>query len=259
MHKPANKLEQLFAKKQNNILNIYLTAGFPDKNWTNSVLSLDAAGVDIIEIGMPYSDPLADGPTIQESSSIALQQGMNPKRMFAELAAIKNELKAAIVLMGYYNQILQYGIEKFALDCKASGVDGLIIPDLPLSRYEEETQGIFEKHDIRICFLIGPESAAAHIRKADEMSKGFLYVVSQHGITGQRNNMSAQQQNYYRKLDEMKLKSPRLIGFGISDRETFLQACAHANGAIIGSAFIKHLSKNTSNAHIAAFVQNLQL
>ncbi|NJK82472.1 MAG: tryptophan synthase subunit alpha, partial [Saprospiraceae bacterium] len=231
-----NRLQQLFAKKQKNVLNIYFTAGFPSLNDTESiVLSLANAGVDLIEIGIPYSDPLADGPTIQQSGQKALENGMTLPILFQQLAIIRPQTEVPLVLMGYFNQVMQYGEKAFIEKCAEIGIDGLILPDLPLLEYETYYRTWIEETGIAINFLITPQTTEERIRKVDELSKGFIYMVSNSSITGAKTDISEKQLTYFNRINAMQLKHPRLIGFGISNHETFKTACAYANGAIIGS------------------------
>ena len=240
-----NRLTQLFKHKKNNILNVYFTAGYPKRTDTEGVIAaLDKAGVDLIELGMPYSDPLADGPTIQESGSKALDNGMNLNLLFEQIKSARKTTQIPLILMGYYNQVMQFGDDKFFEKCAEVGVDGLILPDLPLPVYEEKYQKQLADLNIKISFLITPQTPTERIRKIDKLTTGFVYVVSSYAITGSTTGISAEQIAYFKRIEAMKLKNPRLIGFGISDRTTFDIACAHANGAIIGSAFIKALGRS---------------
>lgn len=240
-----DRFTQLFAEKTANILNIYTTAGYPELNSTEEVvLRLIGAGADIIELGMPYSDPLADGTTIQQSSKIALDNGMTLDTLFAQASNIRENTSTPIVLMGYLNQMLQYGEEKFLATAQASGIDALIIPDLPMDIYEENYQSMFVSHEIGIAFLVTPETADDRIKQADRLSNAFLYVVSQSKVTGGSSDLSTDQVEYFKRLDAMSLTTPRLIGFGIHDAQTFQQACQYGHGAIIGSAFIRHLGEH---------------
>jgi len=255
-----SRLEKLFNKKQNNILNIYFTAGYPNLHDTKKVfLSLDDAGADIIEIGMPYSDPLADGPTIQQSGQVALKNGMTLSILFDQLKNIRETSDLPIVLMGYFNQVMQYGEEAFFKKCKESGVDALILPDLPLDIYESDYQNLLEKYSLDIVFLITPQTSEERIRKIDELSTGFVYMVSSSSITGAKTGISQSQIEYFERIKAMNLKNPKLIGFGISNHETFSTACQYANGAIIGSAFIKALSKGNNIEETCSDFVNLVL
>lgn len=237
-----NRLTKLFSDKERNILNIYFTAGFPNLDDTGTIIkSLASAGADLIELGMPYSDPLADGETIQQSSSKALMNGMQLDILFEQIKEVRTETEIPIMLMGYYNQLIQYGSDKFFDRCKESGVDGLIIPDIPMDYYEQNTKSSLESRDLLMTFLVTPETSDERIQQADRLSSAFLYVVSKSSITGGTNELSTNQEDYFKRLDGLELKSPRLIGFGIHNAETFTKACKNANGAIIGSAFIRML------------------
>lgn len=239
-----NRLTKLFSEKQSDILNIYFTAGHPKLDSTVDIIqNLTHSGVDLIELGVPYSDPMADGETIQNSSSVALKNGMTLQILFDQVATSRKNSQVPIILMGYYNQMMQYGLERFLESCKESGVDGLIIPDLPMSIYKRDYQGLFEQYDLKIAFLITPETSDERILLADELSSAFIYVVSKSSITGSAGAIDQGQKEYFKRIDDLKLKTPRLIGFGIHDRQTYLTACANSSGAIIGSAFIRALSK----------------
>ncbi|WP_317132370.1 tryptophan synthase subunit alpha [Ginsengibacter hankyongi] len=256
-----NRIKKLFSDKKKNIVSIYFTAGFPELNDTNTILNvLQKHGADLIEIGMPYSDPLADGPVIQHSSMKALQNGMSIKLLFDQLNKYSNSpsgVKAPLILMGYLNPVLQYGIEKFCSDAHKAGIDGIILPDLPLHEYEIEYKNIFEKYKLDFIFLITPETSEKRIRKIDALSKGFIYAVSSSSITGSDKDMSAQEE-YFQRLRDMKLNNPILIGFGIKDNKTFLQACKHAAGAIIGTAYIKAIeNSNDIEADTEKFLNSI--
>ncbi len=238
-----NRIQQLFRQKSGDILNIYFTAGYPNLNDTESiVLDLEREGVDIIEIGMPYSDPLADGPTIQESGTQALKNGMTLPLLFEQIARVRAHSNIPLILMGYFNQVMQYGEEAFIQKCMEVGIDGVILPDLPLFEYESSYKHLFEKYDLGISFLITPQTSEERIRKVDELTRGFIYMVSNASITGAKKGISEKQIAYFERIHRLNLKNPKLIGFGISNNETFSTACQYANGAIIGSAFIKALA-----------------
>jgi len=237
-----NRITELFQRKPHEILNIYFTAGYPNLDDTASIVqALERSGADMVEIGMPYSDPLADGPTIQASSSRALTNGMNLPLLFEQLENLRPRTDLPIVLMGYLNPILQFGDEAFFRRCAELGVDSLIIPDLPMPDYEDHYRSLVEDLDLGFSFLITPQTSAERIRRVDELSRGFIYMVSNASITGAKNQISSAQIDYFRRIQRMDLRNPRLIGFGISSRETFTTACEFAQGAIIGSAFIKTL------------------
>ena len=238
-------IQQLFSEKKKNILSIYFTAGFPELNDTQKILAaLAANGANIIEIGMPYSDPLADGPVIQNSSMKALQNGMTIKMLFEQLKSNNDRIEVPLVLMGYLNPVLQYGFKKFCADASSVGVSGIILPDLPITEFETEYQKILKKYHLNFIFLITPETSEERIRKIDSLSEGFIYAVSSSSITGSDTNMNAQQ-SYFERISKMNLKNPVLIGFGIRDRATFGQACKFAAGAIIGTAYIKSIENAT--------------
>lgn len=242
-----NSFQKLFLK-QKNVLSIYFTAGFPQINDTGKILqSLQENGADMIEIGMPYSDPLADGPVIQQSSMLALHNGMTIKTLFNQLTDFhKNSADSPknvpLILMGYLNPVLQYGVEKFCIDAKNSGISGIILPDLPINEYEKEYKNIFEKNSLDFIFLITPETSEDRIRKIDSLSKGFIYAVSSSSITGKDADMKAQE-SYFERIKNMNLKNKIMIGFGIKDHQTFIKACDYAAGAIIGTAYIKAIEQ----------------
>jgi tryptophan synthase alpha chain len=239
-----NRIEGLFERKKKGILSVYFSAGYPQLEDTTRIIScLEESGADIVEIGMPFSDPIADGPTIQESNKIALDNGMSLKVLFDQLSDIRSKVSLPIILMGYINPVMQYGIEAFCKKCQMVGVDGLILPDLPMDEYLNHYKQIFEEHNLINVFLITPQTSEERIRLIDDVSKGFIYMVSSSSTTGSRGDISDEQLLYFTRIKEMNLKNPTLIGFGISDNSTFEQACNYAEGAIIGSAFIKALEK----------------
>ena len=239
-----NKINALFAKKQKEILSIYFTAGFPRiDDTTKIIMELQKAGIDSIEVGIPFSDPMADGPVIQDSGSIALRNGMNLKKLFEQLESIKDQVKIPLIMMGYLNPIMQYGFERFCIDCQKTGVSGIIIPDLPFKDYLDEYKPIAEKYDLKIIMLITPETSEERIRLIDENTDGFIYMVSSAATTGAQNNFDENKQKYFRRINTMSLRNPRLIGFGISNKATLQSAYENASGAIIGSKFISILNK----------------
>ena len=239
-----SRLNNLFQQKNNRILNVYCTAGYPTLQSTVNVMrSLQENGADLIELGMPYSDPLADGPVIQASGSKALQNGMTISTLFHQLKDFRKDITVPVVLMGYLNPLLQYGFEKFCAKAAETGVDGIIIPDIPMYEFETEYSTIIKKYGLDFIFLVTPETSEERIRKLDQLSTGFLYAVSSSSITGSDKDFSPVE-TYLHKLGEMKLKNPVLVGFGIKDKSTFDIACKYANGAIIGSAYIKALEAN---------------
>ena len=237
-----NRLTKWFENNRENLLTVYFTAGYPNLDDTETIIcSLAESGVNIIEIGIPYSDPLADGPVIQESGMAAIDGGMTLQVLFNQLTDIRTKTQVPLILMGYFNQLLQYGVDKFLDDCVKTGIDGLIIPDLPLMEYEQFYKDKLTQRNISISFLITPQTEESRIHKVDALSTGFIYVVSDSSITGMKTGISNHQISYFERIKSLQLKTPQLIGFGISDRESYLTASKYANGAIIGSAFIKHL------------------
>jgi len=239
-----NRINKLLAAKPKNILSVYYTAGFPKLNDTVSIAkSLEDAGADIIEIGIPFSDPVADGPVIQASNKVALDNGMNLKLLIEQVSEIRKQVKLPIILMGYINPVLQYGIEKFCKDASSAGVDGVILPDLPLFEYETEYKTLFEQPGLKNIFLISPTTSEDRIQKIDDASNSFIYAVSASSTTGAKNGFSLEQEDYFKRLQTLKLKNPFLIGFGISNNETFKKASDYSAGAIVGSAFIRLLSQ----------------
>ncbi len=255
-----NAINKLFQDKKKDILSVYFTAGFPTLNDTNTIISeLEKNGVDMIEIGMPFSDPLADGPTIQRSSEIALENGMTIKLLFQQLQNFRNVTsEIPLILMGYLNPVLQYGVEKFCKDASSLGISGLIIPDLPMQEYLDEYKSIFEKYNLKNIFLITPQTSEERIRLIDENSDGFIYMVSSASTTGKKNKIDDEQEKYFMRIANMKLKNPTIIGFGIHNHQTFSKACEYANGAIIGSAFIKAIDKSEDlKKDIGVFVNGI--
>ncbi len=241
----TNRIDQVFQEKNGNILSVYFTAGFPQLNDTVTIMqSLQEAGADIIEIGVPFSDPVADGPTIQNSDTVALANGMSLNLLFEQIKDIRKTVHIPLIMMGYLNPIMQYGIERFCQSCQSVGIDGLIIPDLPVQEYLDEYKEIFEARGLYNIFLISPQTSENRIRQIDAQSKGFIYMVSSASITGAKSGISEEQVAYFERVKNMQLNNPALIGFGISNHETFSKACAYASGAIIGSAFIKMLENS---------------
>lgn len=253
-----SRTKELFAVKKQNVLNIYCTAGFPELNSTVPVMKLlQQNGADIIELGMPYSDPLADGPVIQESSSQAIANGMTIKTLFEQLKDFRKEITIPVLLMGYMNPVLQYGFEQFCADAAAVGIDGLIIPDLPVYEFETEYGAIIKKYGLDFTFMVTPETPADRLHKLDELTSGFLYAVSSSATTG--NNAALHlQETYFASLQQAGLKSPFMIGFGIKDKASFQTASQYANGAIIGTAFIRSFDKNQPvEQTVKAFMQTV--
>lgn len=237
-----NRIDRLFGEKRNGILSVYFTAGYPQLDDTPKVIkALENRGVDLIEIGVPFSDPMADGPVIQASGARALDNGMSVKHLFGQLADIREEVSIPLVLMGYINPIIQFGFENYCAEAVKCGVDGLIIPDLPFAEYMESFKPMAEKHGLHIIMLITPETSEERIRLIDAHTSGFIYMVSTASVTGAKNSFGDESLAYFRRVNAMRLRNPRLIGFGISNKETFDAACREASGAIIGSKFISLL------------------
>ncbi len=252
-----NRINQKLAEDKK-LLSIYFTAGYPSLHDTKKVIQdLEKSGVDMIEIGLPFSDPLADGPTIQESSTAALKNGMTTKLLFEQLKDIRQSVEIPLIIMGYFNPMMQYGVEAFCAKCKEIGIDGLIIPDLPVAEYHEHYQETFEKYGLINVFLITPQTSDERIRFIDDVSNGFIYMVSSASTTGTKNTFGDEQQQYFDRIEALELKNPQIVGFGISNNETFTQATKTAKGAIIGSAFIKHLTHNGIDT-IGAFVRGIR-
>lgn len=238
-----SRIQNLFQHKKARVLNVYCTAGYPQLNDTvDVILTLEKNGADLIELGMPYSDPLADGPVIQASSTIALQNGMSIGVLFEQLQVLRSKTNIPIILMGYMNPVLQYGFERFCADAAALGIDGLILPDLPEYEYETIYRPIIKEHGLDFIFLVTPETSEERVKKLDSLSSGFLYAVSSSATTGNEKDFTLVEA-YLKKLQSMQLNNPVLVGFGIKDKTTFDSACRFANGAIIGSAYIKALEQ----------------
>lgn len=254
-----NKLTELFQQKNSDLLNVYCTAGYPAKDSTIKVLSaLQKNGVDMIEVGMPYSDPIADGPVIQQSNMQALENGMTIELLFTQLEEAKATIDTPIILMGYLNPVLQFGIEKFCKAAAEAGISGIILPDLPMHEYEEVYSAVFKKYNLSFIFLITPQTSAERIKKADKLSTGFLYAVSSSATTGTVGN-AEDKKAYFERISAMKLKNPLMIGFGINDRSSYEAACTFARGAIIGTAYIKALgSHDTIEYSTEAFLQTIR-
>lgn len=246
-----NRIDKLFNEKTTNILSVYFTAGYPNLDSTAGIIkALSDSGADMIEIGMPFSDPIADGPVIQQSNQNALRNGMNLKLLFQQLSNIRNEVKIPLLLMGYLNPVMQFGIEKFCSHCERVGIDGVILPDMPPLVYAEEYLNIFDKYNLFNILLITPQSSEERIAYIDKISRGFIYMVSSSSVTGSREGFSDDQMSYFKRVNEMKLENPCLIGFGISDQNTFMNACKYSRGGIIGSAFVKTLGKEGDSVEI---------
>ena len=254
-----NRLQNLFQTKKSNLLSIYYTAGYPELNTTVDIAeALEKAGADFLEIGFPYSDPVADGPTIQHSSETALQNGMTVHVLFEQLKDLRKRVSIPILLIGYVNPILQYGIEKFCKTAAEIGVDGIIVPDLPMYEYEALYSKYFLDNNLSNIFLVTPQTSAERIRKIDELSNSFIYLLSSSSITGGSLNVSTNIEDYYKRIKAMELNNPAIIGFGISNNATFTKACEYASGAIVGSAFVKLLAEDGYMEKIPAFVKGIR-
>lgn len=254
-----NRIKQTVQKDpQEKLLSIYFTAGYPQPEDTVPILQdLEKSGVDMVEIGLPFSDPLADGPTIQESSQVALKNGMTTRRLFEQLKDIRKTVSIPLLIMGYFNPILQYGVEKFCEKCQEAGIDGLIIPDLPLEEYTLHYKDTFKKYGLLPVFLITPQTSEERIRAIDAATEGFIYMVSSAGVTGSTGGIGNEHEAYFERVANMQLSSPLIVGFGIKDADSFRQATEKTKGAIIGSAFIKHLTAN-GTAKIAEFTSSIR-
>lgn len=252
-----NRIDQKF-RENKKLLSIYFSAGFPNLDDTVPILKkLQTAGVDMVEIGLPFSDPLADGPTIQASSSQAILNGMTTEKLFSQLEGIRKHIKIPLVLMGYFNPMMQYGIEKFCSRCETIGIDGIIIPDLPVDVYHENYKALFDKHGLYNMFLITPQTSEARIKYIDKVSNGFIYMVSSASVTGAKSTFGNTQTEYFKRIATLKLKTPTVIGFGISNQETYKIACDQSKGAIIGSAFIQFLEKE-GEEKIGSFIKSIR-
>jgi len=256
----VNRIESLFKNKKQQVLSVYFTAGYPTLDSTLTVAhSLQKAGADLIEIGIPFSDPIADGPVIQQSNKVALENGMNVPLLLDQLKQIRTQCSIPIVLMGYLNPIMQYGISKFIRDAAAAGADGLIIPDLPVYEYEQLYQHEVEANGLCISFLVSPTTSVERLTKIDQVTRGFIYAVSSSSTTGAKESFTPEQESYFSRLQASSLKNPFLIGFGISNKNTFQTASKYAAGAIIGSAFIRLLgSSENLESDITQFVNSIK-
>ncbi|NPA44501.1 MAG: tryptophan synthase subunit alpha [Chlorobi bacterium] len=254
-----NKIQQLFKNKKN-ILSVYFTAGYPELNDTATIIKeLEKNNADLIEVGIPFSDPLADGPTIQDSSSIALKNGINPNLVFKQIQSIKNQTNIPLIIMAYLNQMIAFGEDNFLEECKKSNIQALIIPDLPISEYKKKYKKMFEEYNLSNIFLITPQTSNERILEIDELSDTFIYMVSSNSVTGTKKDIDNAQIQYFERIKNMNLKNPTLIGFGISNNKTFTEACKYANGAIIGSAFIKKISeKGELKDKISNFIKEIK-
>jgi tryptophan synthase alpha chain len=255
-----NRIDKLFKEKRNNILSVYFTAGYPHLDSTTKIIkSLADAGADMIEIGMPFSDPMADGPVIQRSNEKALLNGMSINLLFDQLKDIRNEVTIPLILMGYLNPVMQFGVDTFCRKCREKGIDGVILPDLPVQVYTEEYRSIFDENDLYNILLITPQSSGERILEIDKASRGFVYMVSSSSVTGAKGYFSDDQISYFKRISEMNLKNPGLIGFGISDHEAFSKACRYAGGGIIGSAFVRILDQDGEiDTYINQFIKTIR-
>lgn len=242
-----NRIDKLFAEKKNNVLSVYYPAGYPYLDDTMMVLDeLQANGVDMVELGIPFSDPMADGEVIQQAATKALANGMTLKYLFKQIRNMRQTISMPVILMGYLNPIMHYGFEKFCEDCQSVGVDGVIIPDLPFKEYVAEFKAIADRYNIHVIMFISPETSDERVRLIDENTSGFIYMVSSAGTTGERSSFDGLNDGYFERINSMSLKNPRMIGFGISSPGTFRAACAASNGAIIGSHFVKLMKSESS-------------
>jgi len=254
-----NRIKKLFQEKKD-ILSIYYTAGYPNLGDTVAIAEeLERSGADLLEIGFPYSDPVADGPVIQASSKQALDNGMDLKLLFAQLKDLRKTVRIPVLLMGYVNPMLQFGVENFCKACAEVGVDGCIVPDLPMVEYEELYAPVFAKYDLSNIFLVTPQTSEERIRKIDGLSNGFVYLISSSATTGKNLQVSDTTEAYFSRIASMKLNNPTMIGFGISSKETFDKACKYANGAIIGTAFVKSLSADDVQGSVKQFMKEFTL
>ncbi|PWG80144.1 tryptophan synthase subunit alpha [Pararcticibacter amylolyticus] len=254
-----NRISQLFNQKKTSVLSIFFTAGYPGLHSTVDIAeALEKAGADFLEIGIPYSDPLADGPVIQNSSQKAIANGMTVKLLFEQLKDLRKRVSVPVLLMGYVNPVLQYGVERFCASCAEVGVDGVIVPDLPMYEYEEMYRTCFEKNHVSNIFLITPHTSEERIKKIDELSNGFIYLLSSSSTTGKSLSVSATTEDYFARIKNMNLQNPTMIGFGISDHTSFSKASEYANGAIVGSAFVRLLDSENYMEKIPEFVKGIK-
>lgn len=254
-----NRLNELFATKKEPLLSIYFTAGYPNLNSTLDIAeALERAGADFLEIGFPYSDPVADGPVIQYSSQRALENGMTIPVLFEQLKELRRRVSIPILLMGYVNPVLQYGVANFCSSCAEVGVDGVIVPDLPMYEYEELYKGCFEKHNISNVFLVTPQTSEERIRKIDGLTNSFIYLLSSSATTGKNLSVSNDVENYFSRINAMQLKNPTMIGFGISDKTSFDKASQYTRGAIVGSAFVRILEQEDPLSKIPEFISSIK-
>ncbi|MFI5140105.1 MAG: tryptophan synthase subunit alpha [Sphingobacteriales bacterium] len=254
-----NRLNHLFASKKDNLLSIYFTAGYPEINTTVDIAeALEKAGADFLEIGFPYSDPVADGPIIQHSSEKSLENGMTLNLLFEQLKELRKRVSIPVMLMGYFNPVIQYGVERFCKKAAEVGVDGIIVPDLPIYEYETLYASTFKDNNLSNIFMVTPQTSEERIRKIDELSNSFIYLLSSSTITGANLQMTNNIEDYYKRIKAMHLKNPTIFGFGIKDNATFKNACNYANGAIVGTAFVKLLGEENYMEKIPGFVRAIR-
>lgn len=255
-----NRIDTLFKAKNNRILSVFFPAGYPQINDSVEILDeLQKSGVDMVELGIPFSDPMADGTVIQNAYTRALKNGISLKMIFNQLKDFRNHISIPVILMGYLNPIMQYGFEKFCISCKETGIDGVIIPDLPFNEYIKDYKPLADKYGIKIIMLITPETSEDRIRFIDENTSGFIYMVSSASTTGAQKDFNNEKENYFRKINSMNLKNPRLIGFGVSNKSTFDSACEYSGGAIVGSHYVKLLSSGGIKNSVKELLSSLGL
>lgn len=255
-----NRITRLFSSDKKDILSIYFTAGYPELEATVTIIeACERSGVDLVEIGIPFSDPVADGPTIQKSNKIALDNGMSVQRMFEQLENIRNKITIPIIIMTYLNPVYRYSVKKFCAQCSKIGIDGLIIPDLPLDEFEEHYLTFFDKYELKHVFLVTPETSEERVREIDRLSSGFIYLVSSSATTGAQTGVLDYRHDYFQRINKLDLNNPKMIGFGISDRQSFDLACKYASGAIIGSAFIEAIGrKGNLSSNVEEFINKMK-
>ncbi len=260
MSKKVSRIKELLKAKRKSILSVFYTAGFPHLDDTVPIgEALAEAGADLIEIGIPFSDPIADGPVIQASSKVALENGMHLPLLLEQVAALRLKVQMPILLMGYVNPLMQFGMEAFCRQAALAGVDGLIVPDLPLEVFQSHYQSLFQAHGLSNVLLIAPTTSEERIRKIDAASEGFIYAVSASSITGARKEFNEEQLCYFERISKMQLKNPVLIGFGIANASTFSKACQYGSGAIVGSAFVESLKHGSElKRDIQKFVKDIR-
>ncbi len=256
----TNKIDALFYRKRERVLSVYFTAGYPKINDTAAIITyLEQSGADLIEIGIPFSDPVADGDTIQKSNHVALKNGMTIRLLFEQLHDIRNHVEIPLIMMSYLNPVYQYGVEKFCKKCHETGINGLIIPDLPLYEYETNYKAVFDRFNLKFIMLVTPQTPAERIRKIDLLTGGFIYLVSSASTTGLKEKISAEQLQYFKRIHNLGLNNPVLVGFGISNRESFESASRYASGSIIGSAFIRAITRTDDlKTSISSFIKSIK-